>query len=61
MVCIKDFEMPHCCDACPLIKEDYYSRDYCPIHGLDLRWSDNASSRHKDCPLVEVGEGEKNE
>ena len=54
MVCIKDFEMPRCCDACSFMKEDYYSRDYCAIDGLDLRWSDSAFSRHKDCPLIEI-------
>lgn len=59
MVAIKNFEMPKHCNQCKLCKLDLYDNYlYCYITNADV--DDMMEHRHKDCPLMEVEDGNDN-
>ena len=55
MVAIKDFEMPYSCASCDLKYCKGWNEFHCEFtcEELDL----HSNERHKDCPLVEVEDG----
>ena len=56
MVAIKDFEMPRHCNQCNFCKLGTYDNYlYCYITGANV--DDMIEHRHKDCPLVEIEDG----